>query len=97
VTTDRRRTPIGFRVYAQAGALTDYTTPAAVAPYTAGLSGNFAVEIGPLADGAAFAVGVRSYNAVAEERNTDSVRVEADASPPSPPDSLIAAPIARAR
>jgi hypothetical protein len=96
-TAERRRRPAGFRVYAQAGDLTDYTTPAAVAPNTADLSGVHAVEIGPLVDGVEYAIGVRAYNASGEEKNTSSVRVGADAAPPSPVDSLRATPLSRVR
>jgi hypothetical protein len=96
-TAERRRRPAGFRVYAQAGALTDYTTPAAVAPGTADLSGVHAVEIGPLVDGVEYAIGVRAYNASGEEKNGHFVRVGADAVPPSPVDSLRATPLSRVR
>ncbi|MDR3622800.1 MAG: hypothetical protein P4L85_25830 [Paludisphaera borealis] len=93
--TDPRRRPTGFHVYAQSGVLTDYTTPAAVAPYATDLSGTFAVEIGPLVDGVTYAVGVRAYNTYGEEHNTTSVPVRADGLPPSPLDCLQATPLSR--
>ena len=44
-----------------------------------------------------YAIGVRAYNASGEEKNTNSVRVGADAVPPSPVDSLRATPLSRVR
>jgi hypothetical protein len=90
-----RRRPTGFRVYAQPDDLTDYTTPAAVTPFATDLSGTFAVEIGPLTDGACYAIGVRAYNANGEEQNSNTIRVMIDGQPPSPIDALLATPLPR--
>ncbi len=95
VSTDARRRPVGFNVYAQAGTLTDYTTPIAVVPFLTDRAGSFAAEINSLIDGATYAIGVRAWNASGEESNVSCIYVDADSSPPSPVGSLQATPIAR--
>lgn len=83
--------PTGFRAWITAGGVVDYTAaPAATVAYvrgrlvyTAGLAG--------LADGVAYAVGVRAYNATGAEANVASVAVTGKASGPDGVDDLAAA------
>lgn len=80
--------PTGFRVYAGTPAV-GYATPAATVAYSAG-SPSFSATLAGLTDGAAYVVAVRSYNATAEEANTSTVTLTADATGPSQVPSLVA-------
>jgi hypothetical protein len=72
--------PTGYRVYVGTPSI-GYASPAAdVATTSADLTG--------LSDGVTYEIGVRAYNAAAEEPNATTVLVTADAMPPSAVDSL---------
>ena len=81
--------PVGYRVYLGSPA-PDYATAAAVVMDTG--SRDYVAEIPGLVDGRTYQVGVRAYNQVAEEPNTVTVAVTADASPPQPVDGLTVTP-----
>jgi hypothetical protein len=80
--------PSGFYVYLSPGGVPGYSSPAATVPYIPGRAG-YSCDLSGLADGAAYAVAVRSYNAIAAETNTTVVAtVVGDATPPDAVDQL---------
>ncbi len=74
------RRPTGFHVYLGSPTVS-YASPVATIPFT-GLPVHIADIVG-LTDGTTYAIGVRAYNATAEESNTASVSVLADATGPT--------------
>jgi hypothetical protein len=76
-------TPTGFHVYIGAGTTPNYTTPAATVPYNRMAANTFVQVISGLGDGVSYSVGVRAYNAVSEESNTNVVSVTAVATGPA--------------
>ena len=71
------RTPTGFHVYLGTGSTPNYASPALTVLYTAAIAGTFGGTVPGLANGVTYAVGVRAYNATAEEDNTHVVSVTA--------------------
>ena len=86
-------TPTGFNVYCTAGDAVSYAAPSAVVAFSTGIRNAFVVNLPGLADGTAYAIGVRAYNATAEEPNTVAVSATADATGPAAVDVLTAAAI----
>lgn len=85
--------PTGFRVWATAGSTVNYGAAAtATVAYVAGQL-HYSTTLTGLTDGQAYAIGVRAYNATAEESSTLSASIVADDSPPSSPLSLAAVAI----
>lgn len=74
--------PTGFHVYQGSGGPPNYSAPVKVVPYAQGLTW-FTATITGLTDGVSYTFGVRAYNATAEEQNTTSVTVTADATGPA--------------
>jgi hypothetical protein len=72
------------------GGTCPYGVPAATVLYSARIVNSFVCNLAGLADGTTYTIGVRAYNAIAEERNTNTVNVTADASGPAAVDSLTA-------
>ena len=85
---DRSRQPLGFRVYLGTGSVPDYTLPVSTVAWSSARYGCFAAELAGLGNGSPRSIGVRSYNAVAEEQNATVLHVTPDGSPPSVVDSL---------
>ena len=75
------------------GGSPNYSVPAATVLYASSIAGTFVANIGPLSDGATYAIGVRAYNATAEEPNMTTVTVTADATGPTAVLSLTAAAV----
>ncbi|MHB8397343.1 MAG: hypothetical protein ACYDCI_00190 [Candidatus Limnocylindrales bacterium] len=85
--TSGPKTPTGFHVYTANGVL-NYTTPTATVLWTTGARNSFVANMPGFTGGTTYTVGVRAYNAVAEEPNTTTVTVTAITSGPAPVDSL---------
>lgn len=92
-STSGPTTPTGFNLYCTAGATVSYAAPAVVLPYSQGLFGTFQCDIAGLVSGQSYSIGVRAYNAVAEEPNTYAVAATADSAGPLAVDSLVGAAI----
>ncbi len=88
-----RGVPTGFHIYVGVGGTPNYTTPAATVLYSSGFAGTFQANLSGLSDGTAYTIGVRAYNASAEEPNTTTVTVIADATGPTPVVGLTATAI----
>lgn len=73
--TSGPKTPIGFDVYIGAGAVPDYSMPAATVAYTPGFGSAFVANLSGYVGGDTYTIGVRAYNAVAIEHNTNTVAV----------------------
>jgi len=71
------------------GSSLNYSQPAATVLSSTMIANTFVCNIPGLSDGVTYLVGVRAYNAVAEEPNTNTVSVTADATGPLPVDSLV--------
>ncbi len=82
------KTPTGFHVYAGVGALT-YATPTATVAWGSGVANSFVANMSGFTDGTTYKVGVRAFNATAEEMNTNTVTVTAIAIGPAPVDGLV--------
>jgi len=82
------KTPTGFHLYIGIGLLS-YATPAATVSYGASIANVFTATLTGLADGMTYTIGVRAYNAVAEEPNTATVTCTSDASGPGAVQSLM--------
>jgi hypothetical protein len=83
--------PTGFHVYTGTGGVPNYTLAAATVGYSSAIAGSFVANLAGLTDGTVYTIGVRAFNAAAEEPNTITVNVTADATGPSPVVSLTAA------
>lgn len=84
---NRAKVATGFHVYTGSGA-PNYSTPIQTVAFASGIANAFATTLTGLADGAVLTIGVRAFNATAEETNTMTVNVTADATGPSAVDSL---------
>ena len=60
-----------------------YGTPAATVSFQSAIAGTFVANISGLKNGVTYLVGVRAYNATAEEPNTTTVAVTADSVGPT--------------
>jgi hypothetical protein len=83
------RQPAGFNVYWGAGGI-DYSHAAASVPWSAGRFGSFLQDLTGLTGGVSYSIGVRAFSSAREELNTNVVVVNADSTPPSLVDSLVA-------
>lgn len=92
--------PSGFHVYIGTTGVPNYASPVTVTvpgvtgsvtavPFSSGRAGSFVANIAALTNGTTYAVGVRAFNATGEETNTNIALVTADATGPSPVDSLV--------
>jgi len=87
---DSLRQPLGFHVYLGPGSVPNYTLPVSTVPWSVGRFGCFSADLVGPGNGAPCSIGVRSYNAVAEEQNVTVLHITPDNSPPSVVDSLAA-------
>jgi hypothetical protein len=87
-TTRGPKAPTGFRVYSGTGGPPSYASPVLTALFGSGFMNTYQSVIPSLADGTAYTIGVRAFNATGEEKNTTTVTVTADATGPSPVVSL---------
>jgi hypothetical protein len=83
------RAPVGFHVYYGSSGFPDYTTVEATTLFNTGIANTFVANLASLADGTTYTIGVRAYNATAEENNTTTVSVTADATGPAAVDDLV--------
>jgi hypothetical protein len=83
--------PQGFHVYIGTGSTPSYSTPVATVSFNAALFGQFVANLTGLSGGTTYAIGVRAFNATAEEANTSTVTVTADATGPSAVEALTGA------
>ena len=75
--------PTGFNVYTGTGGSPDYESPAATVAFSAGIANTFVSDLTGFIDGMVYTIGVRAFNATAEESNTNTVSVTADATGPA--------------
>jgi hypothetical protein len=87
------RVPTGFHVYIGTGGVPSYITPAATVSYASAIANTFVANLTGLSGGTVYTIGVRAFNASAEETNTTTVNVTADTTGPAPVDSLTATAI----
>lgn len=80
--------PSGFHVYIGTGGTPNYMTPATTISYLSGLTNTFVANLAGLTDSATYTIGVRAYNATAEETNTYTVTAMADSTGPGAVDQL---------
>ena len=81
---DRARVPTGFNIYIGTGRTPNYSSPAATVLFEVGIANSFVCNLTGLSDGTTYTIGVRAFSAIAEESNTNTVTVTADATGPSP-------------
>jgi hypothetical protein len=77
------KTPTGFNVYTGTGDSPSYVSPAATVAFSTGIANTFVSNLAGFVDGTAYTIGVRAFNATAEESNTNTVNVTADATGPT--------------
>ena len=82
------KTPTGFHVYLGPPAIS-YVSPVATVPAASVLNNSYITTLTGLSDGVTYTIGVRSFNATAEETNTYTVTVTALASGPGPVQGLV--------
>jgi hypothetical protein len=75
--------PTGFHVYVGTLGVVNYSAIAATVSFAASIGGTFVANLAGLGSGIAYTIGVRAFNATAEEPNTNPVTVTADSSGPS--------------
>jgi hypothetical protein len=85
---NRAKLPTGFHVYKGTGGTPNYGSPAATISYSSGIAKNFVANLAGLTNGTAYTIGVRAYNAVAEEPNTSTVTVTASSVGPAAVDGF---------
>ena len=85
--------PTGFHVYKGTGGSPSYGSIVATVSFSAAIAGTFVANLAGLSNGIAYTIGVRAYNATAEEPNTAAVTVTADTTGPSSVVSLTATAI----
>jgi hypothetical protein len=88
-STVRSRMPLGFHVYAGISAV-NYSTPVATVLYANSIAGTWGTTLTGLSDDTTYTIGVRAFNATAEEPNTTTVTVTADSTGPAAVDGLTA-------
>jgi hypothetical protein len=81
---NRARVPTGFNVYIGTGGTPNYSSPVATVLFAAGIANSFVCNLPGLSGGTTYTIGVRAYNAITEESNTNTVTVTANATGPSP-------------
>jgi len=77
------KNPAGFNIYTGTGGLPNYGSPAATVAFSTGIANTFVSNLAGFTDGTTYTIGVRAYNATAEESNTNTVSVTADATGPA--------------
>jgi hypothetical protein len=82
------KTPTGFNVYIGTGGTPNYSSAAATISYALGIASMFVANLSGLTDGTTYTIGVRAYNTVAQEPNTNTVNVTASATGPASVDGL---------
>jgi hypothetical protein len=85
---NRATVPTGFHVYLGTGGPPSYGGPPATVLFSSGVLNVFVCNLAGLTGGTTYQIGVRAYNAVAEEPNTVTVSVTADTAGPAAVDSL---------
>jgi hypothetical protein len=75
--------PTGFNVYTGTGGIPSYGSPAAIVAFSTGIANTFVSNLTGFIDGTTYTIGVRAYNATAEESNGNTVAVTADATGPA--------------
>jgi hypothetical protein len=81
-------TPVGFHVYIEIGVLS-YATPVATVLWESVVANSFVANVPGFIGGTTYTVGVRAYNATAEETNTNTVAVTAIATGPTAVTDLV--------
>jgi hypothetical protein len=76
--------PSGFHIYIGTTGVPNYGSPEATVSFGSAVAGSFFCDLPSLADGTTYAIGVRAYNAIAEEANTITIFCAADATGPGP-------------
>lgn len=82
------KSPTGFNVYIGTGATPNYGVVAANVLYSSAIGSNLVTNIAGLTAGILYQVGVRAYNAVGTEQNTNTVSVTPITTGPLPVQSL---------
>jgi Concanavalin A-like lectin/glucanases superfamily len=83
------QTPTGFHVYSGVGSLS-YATPTQTVSYGSSIMNTFTAILSGLTNGTTYMIGVRAFNATAEEPNTATVTCTSDATGPTAVQSLTA-------
>ncbi len=69
--------PTGFHVYWGTGGMPSYLSPVATVPFASAIADTFVANLTGGTNGTTYTIGVRAYNATAEEANTNTVNVTA--------------------
>jgi hypothetical protein len=77
------KAPAGFNVYTGTGGSPGYGSPAATVAFSTGIANTFVANLAGFIDATTYTIGVRAYNATAEEPNTATVTVTALTSGPT--------------
>jgi len=85
----KHRRAAGARWRGALGSSLNYLYPAATVLYDTGVANTFVANLSNLLCATTYVIGVRAYNAVAEEPNTSTVSVLTDCTGPLPVDSLV--------
>jgi hypothetical protein len=85
--------PTGFHVYIGTGGTPSYGSPVATVAFNTAINSTYVANLAGLMDGVTYTIGVRTYNAVTEEPNTNTVKCTADTTGPSAVVSLTATAI----
>jgi hypothetical protein len=83
------KAPSGFHVYTGSAGTPSYTMPTTTVLFSAGIANSFVANMTGFTDGTIYSVGVRAYNATAEETNMTTVTVTAIATGPAAVDGLV--------
>ena len=75
--------PTGFHVYIGTGGTPNYGAVKATVSFAASIGATFVANLASLTTGITYTIGVRAYNAVAEEPNTSTVNVVPSSAGPS--------------
>ena len=86
--TSGAKAPSGFHVYTGTAGTPSYIMAVATVSFSTGIANSFVANMTGLVDGMTYTIGVRAYNATAEEPNTTAVTVTAIATGPEPVDRL---------